>query len=78
MKNQQGFKLARVKKAVRPWAGRIVTIIEQKTYPNGRVEVAVVKGNRLINDGTTNGKGINFWDGKEVKLFSPNELEVMT
>ena len=74
MKHEQAFKLARVKKGVRPWGGQIVTVLEENTYPNGRVEVVVVKGNRLINDGTTEGKGLNFWDGKDKKVFAPAEL----
>ena len=78
MLNTQGYKLARVKKGVRPWGGQVVTILEENTYPNGRVELIVVKGNRLINDGTTDGKGMNFWDGKDKKSFSLNELDLQS
>ena len=73
----QGYKLARIKKGVKPWGGKLVTILEETIYPNGRIEFVVVKGNALINDGTTNGRGINFWGADKQKTFSPNELEMI-
>lgn len=75
--HKQGYILARVKRGVRPWGGKIVTILEKRIYPNGRVEISAVLGNKLINDGTTNGVGENFWSLHSARNFAPSELDIL-